>query len=406
MTPRIVRVLLTAAAVAVPSLALGQAKMYFTGNGNGPDTVRRANLDGTNVEVLVANQGGPQALSVDPTGGKMYWTDGPAVKAADLDGSNAVTLVPGLGSPRGIAVDGTGGKVYWTDLINKKVQRANLDGTGIQDLVTTGLNAPTPVALATQLGKVYWADVNNDVIQRSNLDGTNLETVLNEDGWGVAVDEVNGFLYWTATSSIRRSSLTGAGAVNIVTGLSWARGIAIDAAGGKIYWSDVVTQKIQRANLDGTNVEDLITTGLDTILSISLDLGGCPSPTLTYGQGCAGSGGFVPELAADPCAVIGGQFTISLNQGLGGSNALLFLGVAQASVPIGGGCSFLVSPVLPPILTLPLGGAGAGGGSVMLPLIIPASAPSGAVATLQAFVVDNGVARGYSNSNGLQITIQ
>jgi len=32
-------------------------------------------------------------------------------------------------------------------------------------------------------------------------------------------------------------------------------------AGGKMYWMDGATRKIQRANLDGTNVENLITTG-------------------------------------------------------------------------------------------------------------------------------------------------
>ena len=31
-------------------------------------------------------------------------------------------------------------------------------------------------------------------------------------------------------------------------------------AGGKMYWSDVGSRKIQRANLDGTGMEDLVST--------------------------------------------------------------------------------------------------------------------------------------------------
>jgi hypothetical protein len=31
------------------------------------------------------------------------------------------------------------GKMYWTDLGNRTIQRVNLNGTGLEDLVTTGL---------------------------------------------------------------------------------------------------------------------------------------------------------------------------------------------------------------------------------------------------------------------------
>ena len=41
-----------------------------------------------------------------------------------------------MSSPEGIAVDGVGGKIYWTDFNAGKIQRANLDGTGVEDLVT------------------------------------------------------------------------------------------------------------------------------------------------------------------------------------------------------------------------------------------------------------------------------
>jgi len=34
------------------------------------------------------------------------------------------------------------GKMYWTDLGIHKIQRVNLNGTGLEDLVTTGLIAP------------------------------------------------------------------------------------------------------------------------------------------------------------------------------------------------------------------------------------------------------------------------
>ena len=45
-------------------------------------------------------------------------------------------------------------------------------------------------------------------------------------------------------------------------------------ASGKMYWTDLGTEKIQRANLDGSNVEDLVTTGVVRPAGIALDVAG------------------------------------------------------------------------------------------------------------------------------------
>ena len=77
----------------------------------------------------------------------IFWTDFGAdkIQRANLDGSNIEDLVTqGLSVPTGIALDVVGGKMYWTDLANytDKIQRANLDGSDVQDLVTQGLRGP------------------------------------------------------------------------------------------------------------------------------------------------------------------------------------------------------------------------------------------------------------------------
>ena len=59
----------------------------------------------------------------------------------------------------------------------------------------------------------------------------------------------------------------------VTQGLEDPRGIALDVAGGKMYWTDEGTEKIQRANLDGSNVEDLVT-GLRGPDGIALDVAG------------------------------------------------------------------------------------------------------------------------------------
>jgi sugar lactone lactonase YvrE len=104
-------------------------------------------------------------------------------------------------------------KMYWTDLGIDKIQRVNLNGTGLEDLVTTGLIAPRGIAVDVAGGKMYWMDSGTRKIQRANLDGTNIEDL-------------------------------------ITSGLSAPGAIALDVAGGRMYWTDSATDKIQRANLD------------------------------------------------------------------------------------------------------------------------------------------------------------
>ena len=100
-----------------------------------------------------------------------FWTDDDTdkIQRANLDGSNVQILVRGLGVPYGIALDVVGGKMYWTDIGTDKIQRANLDGSNIEDLVTQGLRAPSYLALDVAGGKMYWTDWGTDKIQRANL---------------------------------------------------------------------------------------------------------------------------------------------------------------------------------------------------------------------------------------------
>ena len=84
-------------------------------------------------------------------------------------------------------------------------------------------------------------------------------------------------LYWTESyhGEIQRSNPDGSDVEDLVTtGLEGPFAIALDVSGGKMYWTDVHTDKIQRSNLDGTGVEDLVTTGLETPFAIALDVSG------------------------------------------------------------------------------------------------------------------------------------
>jgi len=93
--------------------------------------------------------------------------------------------------PHDLDVDSAGGKVYWVELGTQKLRRMNLDGTGVEDLVTTG-ERPRGLALQLDAGKVWWTKPEGtSTIARANLDGSAVENVLVgvplSDPWGIAV---------------------------------------------------------------------------------------------------------------------------------------------------------------------------------------------------------------------------
>ena len=309
-------------AVAVDAAA---RKVYWTEAGS----IRRANLDGTNrqnvvtglgtpaslsissapVEVLIPQSqrppiywqtgtGGlqrltgatvgsfPQAaqnatgLAVDAAAGKVYWIEkiddrSGRIRSANLDGTN-VRLVAALTSvPMGIAVDVSNKRLYITNGWGK-VQRFDVDGRNFRSDMITGLSAPRGIAVDAAGGRIYWTEQTSETtgrLQSANLNGGNVRLVasLTSAPMGIAVDVSNKRLYITnGWGKVQRFDVDGRNfRSDMITGLSAPRGIAVDAAGGRIYWT--ARGKIQRANLDGTNVQDVVR-GVSAPVGIALNV--------------------------------------------------------------------------------------------------------------------------------------
>lgn len=80
-------------------------------------------------------------------------------------------------------MDVAGGKVYWTYQSARIIQRSNLDGTNVQDVVT-GLGVGTGSGIVNLYidvveGKLYWTDNGGRKVQRTDMDGLGLvETIV------------------------------------------------------------------------------------------------------------------------------------------------------------------------------------------------------------------------------------
>ncbi len=135
----------------------------------GTDTIRRANLDGTGAEEIVAaDLRGTHGKSrhaivrflLDPAGGKLYWeTDAGVILRANADGSGleevteASQVPPVSDEPWDLA----DGRKYWVGP-DGHIRRSNPDGSEAQTVIATGYAVPGGFELDEAAGKIYWIE--------------------------------------------------------------------------------------------------------------------------------------------------------------------------------------------------------------------------------------------------------
>jgi len=201
---------------------------------------------------------------------------GKKICSINIDGTGLKDLITGLAYPFDIAIDSGEGKLYWSDSSDGKIRKANMDGTAVEVIIT---DAAKTVALDSVHKKVYWASNTSDTIKRANSDGSGIEnlglaTVSNAD---ITLDLINDKLYFSDewTNSIRRANLDGSSPEIVVQSITNLAGISLDIKNNKLYWvsnrifSEI--KKIQRSNLDGNNVEDIVTDGFDNCQHVLVD---------------------------------------------------------------------------------------------------------------------------------------
>ncbi len=215
----------------------------------------------------------PLAAQDDPD---MYWVSYRGVfKMEAKTGERRAVIAETVNDPGDLAFDPVEQKIYWIDRATLKIQRANLEGTGIEDVILDDLDDPGNLTLDPVGRKLYWWDAEPGQFARANLDGTEVETLptaLPEIAAASAVDTSTRHIYHISFNQIFRTNLDGSDAQEIIPSLSGVlEDLALDLIHGKVYWTDASRRVIQRANLDGSGVEDIVTTSLSAPKSLSVD---------------------------------------------------------------------------------------------------------------------------------------
>jgi DNA-binding beta-propeller fold protein YncE len=177
------------------------------------------------------------ASSTNAVTARIFFLDvaGGRILSANPDGSDLKTIVvEGRKLPDGLVVDSAGHHMYWTNMGNLKANdgsifRSDLDGKNITTVVPPGGTfTPKQLQLEKKSRKLYWCDREGMRVMRANLDGSNIETLVD----------------------------TSQGDPRPGTDLrKWCVGIAVDAAGGKFYWTQKGSDNAGQGRVFRANIE-------------------------------------------------------------------------------------------------------------------------------------------------------
>jgi DNA-binding beta-propeller fold protein YncE len=263
----------------------------------------------TNKPATLNKLSGPHIFFLDLSAGRIL--------SAKPDGSDLrVVIAGGQRHPDGIAVDPVRGHLYWTNMGNPAVNdgsifRSDLDGGNITVIVPPGATfTPKQTQIEPNTRKLYWCDREGMRVMRCNMNGSEIETLVqtgytesdcrDQTKWcvGIAVDHAGGKIYWTQKGADK----AGQGRI-FRAGIEIPKGesapartdvellfedlpepidLDLDPVNRMLYWTDrgdpprgnTVNRALMDSKADAHNKPEILVTHLMEGIGLSLDLKG------------------------------------------------------------------------------------------------------------------------------------
>ncbi len=253
------------AALAVASALLAAACGSSAGSSSTGADDNSSSGTGNNGNSGAGNNGGSAADDAGNSGSSGAGNG--SSSGADNSGGSGASSSGGSGAPADAGEAAPA--LFYLDLTGGRVMRAGTDGTKLEAIVTSGNAQPDGVVVDVPNGYVYWTNMgalqgitqpNDGFIRRANIDGSNATTLIPEGN----------------THTPKQMKL--------------------DAAHAQLYWCDREGMRVMRANTDGSNIETLVTTGTtddqaNYAVGIALDLAGGEMYWTQKGSGPTSSNG-------------------------------------------------------------------------------------------------------------------
>src|SRR5215813_8859136 len=152
------------------------------------------------------------------------------------------------------------------------LRQANCDTEG-KTMTTLEATKSKTSSGTTRTGRLFVLELSGNRIHVMNPDGSDRKTIITDGRLpdGIVVDVEAGHIYWTNMGvpsaddgSIERADLDGANRTTIVPsgGTYTPKQLHLDMVGRKLYWGDREGMRVMRCDLDGSNVETLVQTGV------------------------------------------------------------------------------------------------------------------------------------------------
>ncbi|XP_052813760.1 low-density lipoprotein receptor-related protein 1-like isoform X2 [Mya arenaria] len=154
------------------------------------DQIEVAKLDGSFRTTLIAgNMASPRAIAVDPTVGKLFWTDwegtNPRIEMCSMSGNESTRktiyqILPSTGGgwPNGLTLDYDSKRIYWIDARSESIHTLTYEGTDHRLVLKNQPEMRHPFSIALFGTEVYWTDwSSNAVVMANKFNGSNIRVV-------------------------------------------------------------------------------------------------------------------------------------------------------------------------------------------------------------------------------------